>query len=146
MYPAVLAGLIGLGGLEVAYADSEEVYVHHFVGDFVNCQCIRGHTCIIELILLLIYVLQAASKQGLPADAPANNMEDIAKKQRQQIDDLLKSKGIRRGSYPNFTVSVKGQKVIESLLGCNLHSNVLRLAHAHMHWLAMSSSLLNTTW
>lgn len=115
MYPAVLAGLIGLGGLEVAYADSEEVYVHqhHFLGDFVNCQCILGHTCIIELILLLLYVLQAASKQGLPADAPANNMEDIAKKQRQQIDDLLKSKGIRRGSYPNFAVSVKGQKVIE---------------------------------
>ncbi|XP_062013561.1 uncharacterized protein LOC133729953 [Rosa rugosa] len=77
MYPAVLAGLIGLGGLEVAYADAEE----------------------------------AASKQGLPADAPAKNVEEIAKKQRQEIEDLLKSKGIQRGSYPNFSVSVKGQKV-----------------------------------
>nr|XP_004293327.2 PREDICTED: probable 26S protease regulatory subunit 10B isoform X1 [Fragaria vesca subsp. vesca] len=78
MYPAVLAGLIGLGGLEVAYADAEE----------------------------------AASKQGFPADAPvSNNVEDIAKKQRQDIEDRLKSKGMRRGTYPNFTVSVKGQKV-----------------------------------
>ncbi|KAL6200921.1 hypothetical protein ACLB2K_024636 [Fragaria x ananassa] len=78
MYPTVLAGLIGLGGLEVAYADAEE----------------------------------AASKQGFPADAPvSDNVEDIAKKQRQDIEDLLKSKGMQRGTYPDFTVSVKGQKV-----------------------------------
>ncbi|XP_050369578.1 uncharacterized protein LOC126787722 [Argentina anserina] len=78
MYPAFLVGLIGLGGLEVAYADAEE----------------------------------AASKQGIPADAPANNnVEEIAKKQKREIEDLIKSKGMRLGSYPNFTVSVKGQKV-----------------------------------
>ncbi|PRQ28343.1 hypothetical protein RchiOBHm_Chr5g0002051 [Rosa chinensis] len=77
MYPAVLAGLIGLGGLEVAYAYAEE----------------------------------AASVQGLPADASGNNVEEIAKKQRQEIEDLLKSKGIQHGSDPNFSVSVKGQKL-----------------------------------
>lgn len=71
-------------------------------------------------------------------------MEDIAKKQRQDIEDLLKSKGMRRGTYPNFTVSVKGQKVSEMLQpymsGC-FCLNVLRPAHAfvsHVLFLSLS--------
>ncbi|BBH00698.1 hypothetical protein Prudu_010750 [Prunus dulcis] len=78
MFPAALAGLLGVGGIEVAYAD-------------------------------------AAEEPSSPAESPATeshvDLEEIAKKQRQKIEDLLKSKGIRRGSYPQFTVAVKGQKV-----------------------------------
>lgn len=81
VFPTVLAGLIGLGGIEVAYADAEE----------------------------------DISKPALPADPPASgshvDLEEITKKQRQQILDLLRSKGIGRGFYPPFTVAVKGQKV-----------------------------------
>ncbi|KAH0985941.1 hypothetical protein GBA52_013118 [Prunus armeniaca] len=82
MFPAVLAGLLGVGGIEVAYADAAE---------------------------------EDISKPSSPTESPATeshvDLEEIAKKQRQKIEDLLKSKGIRRGSYPQFTVAVKGQKV-----------------------------------
>ncbi|ONI09866.1 hypothetical protein PRUPE_4G014800 [Prunus persica] len=78
MFPAVLAGLLGVGGIEVAYAD-------------------------------------AAEEPSSPAESPATeshvDLDEISKKQRQKIEDLLRSKGIRRGSYPQFTVAVKGQKV-----------------------------------
>ncbi|XP_062088274.1 uncharacterized protein LOC133794861 [Humulus lupulus] len=49
----------------------------------------------------------------LPSDSPANyvDLEEIAKKERQRMETLLKSKGMRPGSYPRFTVAVKGQKV-----------------------------------
>ncbi|BBH00696.1 hypothetical protein Prudu_010748 [Prunus dulcis] len=82
MFPAVLAGLLGVGGIEVAYADAAE---------------------------------EDISKPSSPAESPATeshvDLDEISKKQRQKIEDLLRSKGIRRGSYPQFTVAVKGQKV-----------------------------------
>ncbi|OIW14011.1 hypothetical protein TanjilG_09362 [Lupinus angustifolius] len=48
------------------------------------------------------------------ADDSANNTEDveaIAVIERHRIEELLRSRGIRYGSYPRFTVAVKGQKV-----------------------------------
>ncbi|KAE9599085.1 putative adenosinetriphosphatase [Lupinus albus] len=48
------------------------------------------------------------------ADDSANKTEDvesIAVKERYRIEELLRSRGIRYGSYPRFTVAVKGQKV-----------------------------------
>ncbi|GJV28902.1 hypothetical protein Tco_1385350 [Tanacetum coccineum] len=39
------------------------------------------------------------------------DMEAIAKKERTWLEELLKSKGMPYGSYPRFTVAVKGQKV-----------------------------------
>lgn len=39
------------------------------------------------------------------------DMEAIAKKERVRLEELLKSKGMQYGSYPRFTVAVKGQKV-----------------------------------
>ncbi|PON52154.1 Spastin [Parasponia andersonii] len=55
---------------------------------------------------------QSASRP-LPSESPATyvDLEEIAKKERQRIEELLKCKGIRSGSYPRFTVAVKGQKV-----------------------------------
>uniref|UniRef100_A0A803NZH4 Pyrophosphate--fructose 6-phosphate 1-phosphotransferase subunit beta n=1 Tax=Cannabis sativa TaxID=3483 RepID=A0A803NZH4_CANSA len=53
----------------------------------------------------------------LPTDSPANyvDLEEIAKRERHRIETLLKSKGMRPGSYPRFTVAVKGQKVTVKL-------------------------------
>ncbi|XP_027367078.1 probable 26S proteasome regulatory subunit 10B isoform X1 [Abrus precatorius] len=45
------------------------------------------------------------------ADNAGEDVQETAKKERERIEDLIKSRGIRIGSYPRFTVSVKGQKV-----------------------------------
>ncbi|GKD70294.1 hypothetical protein Tco_1324384 [Tanacetum coccineum] len=49
----------------------------------------------------------------MPPEAPATHvdMEAIAMKERTRLEELLKSKGMPYGSYPRFTVAVKGQKV-----------------------------------
>lgn len=49
-----------------------------------------------------------------PPEAPVLNhlnLEEIARKDKARLEKLLKNKGGRSGSYPRFTVSVKGQKV-----------------------------------
>ncbi|XVF27955.1 hypothetical protein REPUB_Repub14bG0153600 [Reevesia pubescens] len=77
--PVVLAGLLGVGVVEKAYADANKV----------------------------------TAKPPLPSKPPAShvNLEETAEKERQRIEWLLKVKGIKSGSYPQFTVAVKGQKV-----------------------------------
>lgn len=45
------------------------------------------------------------------ADNGAVDVQESAKKERERIEELLRSRGIRYGSYPRFTVYVKGQKV-----------------------------------
>jgi hypothetical protein len=52
----------------------------------------------------------------LPSESSPSSygdLEEIAKKERQRIEELLKSKGIKYGSFPRFTIAVKGQKVID---------------------------------
>ncbi|EXB77024.1 Cell division cycle protein 48-like protein [Morus notabilis] len=48
-----------------------------------------------------------------PSESPASfvDLEEVAKKERKRIEELLKAKGIRHGSYPRFTIAIKGQKV-----------------------------------
>lgn len=47
-----------------------------------------------------------------PESAPSyNDLEEIAKKERLRLEELIKSKGLRVGSYPRFIVGHKGQKV-----------------------------------
>ncbi|KAB1201556.1 Proteasome-activating nucleotidase [Morella rubra] len=79
IFPAVLAGLFGVGLVEMAYADGDE----------------------------------AAPKPPLPSESSPRyaDLEETAKKERQRIEELLRSKGLQPGSYPRFTVAVKGQKV-----------------------------------
>ncbi|KAI7746814.1 hypothetical protein M8C21_007721 [Ambrosia artemisiifolia] len=79
--PAMLAGLLGLGLVDVAYADAPEA--------------------------------EAEAKSPCPPEAPSPpvDMEAVAKKERARLENLLKSKGMQYGSYPRFTVGVKGQKV-----------------------------------
>ncbi|XP_059297186.1 cell division control protein 48 isoform X2 [Lycium ferocissimum] len=78
--PAILAGLLGVGVLDVTYADSDEV-----------------------------------GPKVPPSDSPPipshNPLEETAKAERRRLENLLKSKGVKYGSYPRFTVAVKGQKV-----------------------------------
>ncbi|KAB5560361.1 hypothetical protein DKX38_005318 [Salix brachista] len=55
-----------------------------------------------------------ASEPPLPSESSPSSygdLEEIAKKERQRIEELLKGKGIKYGSYPRFTIAVKGQKV-----------------------------------
>ncbi|GFP85070.1 cell division cycle protein 48 homolog mj1156 [Phtheirospermum japonicum] len=80
----VLAGLLGFGVLDVAFADGDE----------------------------------AAAKTPPPpqsAETPPasthHNLEDIARRDKVRLEELIKNKGVRYGSYPRFTVAVKGQKV-----------------------------------
>ncbi|XP_062160602.1 uncharacterized protein LOC133867854 isoform X1 [Alnus glutinosa] len=56
---------------------------------------------------------EAAGKPPLPSESSPKyaDLEETAKKERQRIEELLRSKGMTRGSYPRFTVGVKGQKV-----------------------------------
>ncbi|VVB07772.1 unnamed protein product [Arabis nemorensis] len=50
------------------------------------------------------------NKSSAPVDPPQNYV-DVAKKERARIEELIKSKGTRTGSYPRFNVAVRGQKI-----------------------------------
>jgi hypothetical protein len=39
-------------------------------------------------------------------------VEDLARKERRRIMELIESQGMLPGSYPKFDVAVKGQKVV----------------------------------
>lgn len=62
--------------------------------------------------------LQSAAESSFPSTSPSSpeGLEGIAKKERERILQLLSSRGIRYGSYPNFTVAVKGQKVVAFII------------------------------
>lgn len=61
-----------------------------------------------------------AAESPLPSEPHASygDLEETAKKERRRLEDLLKSKGMQYGSYPKFTVAVKGQKV--NILASNM--------------------------
>ncbi|XAR65693.1 Adenosinetriphosphatase [Bertholletia excelsa] len=77
--PAILAGLFGVGLLQIAHADANEI----------------------------------PPKTPSPSHSSPSHvdLEEIARKERQRLEDLIKSKGMTYGSYPRFTVAVKGQKI-----------------------------------
>lgn len=77
--PLVLAGIVGAGILDVAYADTNEV----------------------------------SAEPPLPSELPSSHddLEEKAKKERHRLEDLIRSKGMKYGSYPRFIVAVKGQKI-----------------------------------
>ncbi|KAG2684375.1 hypothetical protein I3760_10G073900 [Carya illinoinensis] len=79
IFPAILAGLFGVGVLDMAYSDGDEV----------------------------------PAKPPLPSESSPGHvdLEEIAKRERQRIEELLRSKGMQHGYYPRFTVAVKGQQV-----------------------------------
>uniref|UniRef100_A0A7C9AFD6 Uncharacterized protein n=1 Tax=Opuntia streptacantha TaxID=393608 RepID=A0A7C9AFD6_OPUST len=95
----VLAGFLGGYVLDKAYADAGEVSAKSPLPS--------------EL---------PAAESPLPSESHTSyeDLEETAKKERRRLEDLLKSKGMQYGSYPKFTVAVKGQKV-NSLVHNILH-------------------------
>ncbi|KAK7359822.1 hypothetical protein VNO77_01787 [Canavalia gladiata] len=87
LFPAVLAGVFGVGLVETAYAENAGA-----------------------------------------------DVQESAKKERERIEELLRSRGIRYGSYPRFTVAVKGQKVsikFQVPPGCEISQLIANLT-AHL--------------
>nr|XP_043621258.1 outer mitochondrial transmembrane helix translocase isoform X2 [Erigeron canadensis] len=69
-----------------------------------------------QKILLLLRVgvgvgLRLSLNHHYPPPVVVVDMEAIAKKERLRLEHLLKTQGLHYGSYPPFTVAVKGQKV-----------------------------------
>ncbi|KAM3749225.1 hypothetical protein ACB098_05G167100 [Castanea mollissima] len=58
---------------------------------------------------------QAAANPPFPSQSSPGyaDLEETAKKERQRIEELLRSKGMRQGFCPRFTVAIKGKKVEE---------------------------------
>ncbi|GAB4830807.1 hypothetical protein Ancab_004837 [Ancistrocladus abbreviatus] len=79
LFPALASGLLGVGMLDIAYADTNEV----------------------------------SANSPLPSESHASysDLEEAARKERRRLEDLLRIKGMQYGSYPKFTVAVKGQKI-----------------------------------
>ncbi|KAL6990723.1 hypothetical protein U1Q18_008842 [Sarracenia purpurea var. burkii] len=50
---------------------------------------------------------------SLPSESPSSHMdlEKTARKERQRLEELLKGNGMQYGSYPRFSVAVKGQMI-----------------------------------
>ena len=80
---------------------------------YLECVCfVSGYY--VEAAFFELSFLQAAVNSPLPSESSPKyaELEETAKKERQRIEELLQSKGIARGSFPRFTVGVKGQKVV----------------------------------
>ncbi|XP_054785442.1 uncharacterized protein LOC129291977 isoform X2 [Prosopis cineraria] len=88
LFPAVLAGLFGVGVLETAYADANESADAGWKEPAKT---------------------EPSSSSALPSSH--EDLEGIARKLRSQIILKLRTKGILSASHPDFTVAVKGQKV-----------------------------------
>ncbi|KAL6567524.1 hypothetical protein OROGR_001192 [Orobanche gracilis] len=87
----VLAGLLGFGLLDVAFADGDEAAAKTPPPpppDFA----------------------ETTPRESPPAPIH-HNLEEIARRDKTRLEEMLKNKGDRFGSYPRFTVAVKGQKV-----------------------------------
>ncbi|CAI9086844.1 OLC1v1020763C2 [Oldenlandia corymbosa var. corymbosa] len=79
--PAILAGLLGFGFVDVAFADAAE---------------------------------DLPKTPSPPVSSPTpsySDLEKTAKELRSRIEELLKNKGMQYGSYPQFVVSIKGEKI-----------------------------------
>ncbi|KAG5620701.1 hypothetical protein H5410_005919 [Solanum commersonii] len=118
--PAILAGLLGVGVLNVAYADSDEhLPVPANVVCFVHWDALLGvyivMTCHSVIMISQAYLSKSCGAKVPPYDSlpiPSHNpLEETAKRERLRLENLLKSKGVKYGSCPRFTVAVKGQKV-----------------------------------
>ncbi|XP_061340804.1 uncharacterized protein LOC133287254 [Gastrolobium bilobum] len=68
------------------------------------------------------------------ADHANEDVQESAKKERERIEELLRSRGIRYGSYPRFIVAVKGQKISVKFQippGCEISQLIANLT-AHL--------------
>ncbi|KAL6562282.1 hypothetical protein OROGR_003289 [Orobanche gracilis] len=86
----VLSGLLGFGLLDVAFADGDEAAAKTPPPP---------------------YFAETTPPPEFPSAPSHHNLEEIARRDKTRLEEMLKSKGGRFGSYPRFTVAVKGQKV-----------------------------------
>ncbi|XP_051124881.1 uncharacterized protein LOC127247184 isoform X3 [Andrographis paniculata] len=83
-----LAGLLGFGMVDVAYADSDEA------------------------VAKTPPQPESAPETGkIPHSESNQNLDEIARREKARLEEILRSKGGQTGFYPRFIVSVKGQKV-----------------------------------
>ncbi|KAL3820759.1 hypothetical protein ACJIZ3_006664 [Penstemon smallii] len=104
--PTILAGLLGYGLLDIAYADSDEAAA--------PLPPESGTTPPLSDSSKTPPPSEFARTLPSPESPPASShrdLEEIAKKEKLRLEELLKSKGVRSGSCPRFTVAVKGQKL-----------------------------------
>ncbi|XP_058095233.1 uncharacterized protein LOC131240775 isoform X3 [Magnolia sinica] len=77
--PAILAGVFGMGVLEMSHAEAREADP------------------------------QSQSASELPSNY--GGIDKFGSQERKQLEELLRNRGMQRGSYPSFSVAVKGQQV-----------------------------------
>ncbi|XP_012569286.1 uncharacterized protein [Cicer arietinum] len=80
-----------------------------FVSDVSSSRRDLGSYSLLPAILAGIFGIRLV--ETAYADQANEDVQEIAKKERQRIQELLTTRGIRQGSYPRFNVAVKGQKV-----------------------------------
>ncbi|KAG8385785.1 hypothetical protein BUALT_Bualt03G0081400 [Buddleja alternifolia] len=95
----VLAGLLGFGMIDVAFADGDEAAAKP-----------PSPPESAKTPPPPEFAKTPVSPEA-PTASSHHNLEEIARREKARLEDLIKSKGVRFGSYPRFTVSVKGQKV-----------------------------------
>lgn len=63
--------------------------------------------------------MQTSSGTAFPSGSPPTPnhgvLEELAMKEKNRLGELIKTKGMLIGSYPRYTVAVKGQKVFSCL-------------------------------
>lgn len=71
---------------------------------------------ILMLLLQLFHIYRyshtssqsGATSNSLPADS---GIEKIVRQERERLEEILRGKGMQRGSYPSFIVAAKGPQV-----------------------------------
>ncbi|KAK2992202.1 hypothetical protein RJ640_005689 [Escallonia rubra] len=98
--PAILAGLLGVGLLDIAHADSEEAHAKTPIPTESPTSNVDSKA-------------NANAKPPVPTPTPSSyvDLEESARNEKRLLEELLKSKNMKYGSYPQFTVAVKGQKI-----------------------------------
>ncbi|PKA49905.1 hypothetical protein AXF42_Ash019221 [Apostasia shenzhenica] len=70
----------------------------------------------------------------------ANGMEKLAALERQRLEELLNSRGMQRGSYPPFTVDVRGPKVSSADLGFTFSIDMIEWKRGiYLQWNGLSA-------
>jgi hypothetical protein len=111
--------LIFFFGVEVESASAKSSYV----SDVSSSRVLRGDLGVFPALLAGLFGIGLV--ETAYADEANEDVQEIAKKERQRIQDLLTTKGIQQGSYPRFNVAVKGQKVIIAF--CDYYTMMISL-------------------
>ncbi|KAF8409613.1 hypothetical protein HHK36_005691 [Tetracentron sinense] len=109
------------------YSRSFEHHMHPYASEWLQLRSVSenpGFFSILPAVLAGLFgvgILQKShadvnepdSQTPLPPESPSDyaDMEKTVKQERHRLEELLRTKGMPYGSYPRFTVAIKGQKV-----------------------------------